>query len=165
MGEQDENKSWGWPGMFWIYFSQERIHWRILRNEYLTSIKNEDFLVSWATTNFSRKILFHGVTEDIERETECSETSVSAHMGIFIHFIRSSTALQPFVGPWPLIHFRNLFYTDGRTPWTSDQSIARPLPTHRTTQTQYKRTHRHPCLQWDSNARSQRSSRRRQFMP
>jgi hypothetical protein len=27
-------------------------------------------------------------------------------------------------------------YTDGRTPWTGDQPVARPLPTHRTTQTQ-----------------------------
>jgi hypothetical protein len=25
-------------------------------------------------------------------------------------------------------------------PWTRDQPVARPLPTHRTTQTQYKRT-------------------------
>jgi hypothetical protein len=49
-------------------------------------------------------------------------------------------ALQPFVGPWPLLQFHNLFYTDGRTPWTSDQPVARPLPTHRTTQTQNKRT-------------------------
>jgi hypothetical protein len=31
------------------------------------------------------------------------------------------------------------FYTDGRTPWTGDQLIARPLPKHRTTQTQNKR--------------------------
>jgi hypothetical protein len=30
-------------------------------------------------------------------------------------------------------------YTVGRTPWTRDQSVARPLPTHRTTQTQNKR--------------------------
>jgi hypothetical protein len=30
---------------------------------------------------------------------------------------------------------------------------------------QNKRSHRHPCLEWDSNWRSQRSSERRQFMP
>jgi hypothetical protein len=53
---------------------------------------------------------------------------------IFIHSF-SSMALQPFVGPWPLLQFRNLFYIDGRTPSTSDQPVARPLPTHRTTQT------------------------------
>jgi hypothetical protein len=80
-------------------------------------------------------------------------------------FIHSSMALRPFVGPWPLLQFRNLFYTDSRTPWTSDQPVARPLPTHRTTQTQNKRIHSNPCLEWDSNPRSQRSSERRQFMP
>jgi hypothetical protein len=38
----------------------------------------------------------------------------------------SSMALQPFVRPWPLLQFRNLFYADGRTPWISDQPVARP---------------------------------------
>jgi hypothetical protein len=81
--------------------------------------------------------------------------------GVWIH----SFVHQPFVGSWPLLQFRNLFYTIGRSPWTSDQPVPRPLPAHRTTQTQNKRTHRHPCFQWDSNSRSQRSSERRQFMP
>jgi hypothetical protein len=49
-----------------------------------------------------------------------------------------SMALQSFFGPWPLFQFLNL-YTDGRTPWTGDQPVARPLPTHTTTQTQNKR--------------------------
>jgi hypothetical protein len=38
-------------------------------------------------------------------------------------------------GPWPVLHFLNP-RTAGRTPWTEDQPVARPLPTHRTTQTQ-----------------------------
>jgi hypothetical protein len=42
-------------------------------------------------------------------------------------------------GPWPPSYFLNL-YTVGRTPWTGDQPVARPLPTRRTTQTQNKRT-------------------------
>jgi hypothetical protein len=29
-----------------------------------------------------------------------------------------------------------ILYTDGKTPWTSDQPVARPLPIHRTAQTQ-----------------------------
>jgi hypothetical protein len=33
-----------------------------------------------------------------------------------------------------------ILYTVGRIPWTGDQTVARPLPTHRTTQTQNKRT-------------------------
>jgi hypothetical protein len=37
-------------------------------------------------------------------------------------------SLQPFIGPWPLFQFLNL-YTVSKTPWTGDQ----PLPTHRTT--------------------------------
>jgi hypothetical protein len=41
-------------------------------------------------------------------------------------------------------------YTVGRIPWTGDRSVARPLPTLGTTQTQNKRT-QHPCLKWDSN--------------
>jgi hypothetical protein len=33
----------------------------------------------------------------------------------FIHlFVHPSMALQPFVGPWALLHLRNLFYTDSR---------------------------------------------------
>jgi hypothetical protein len=47
-------------------------------------------------------------------------------------------ALQPF-RPWRFFSFL-ILHTVGRTPWTVDQSVARPLPTHRTTQTQNKRT-------------------------
>jgi hypothetical protein len=42
-------------------------------------------------------------------------------------------------------------YTVSKTPWTVDQPVARSLPTHRTTQTQNKRIHRHPWLERDSN--------------
>jgi hypothetical protein len=71
-------------------------------------------------------------------------------IGIYTYsFIRSSMALQPLIGPQPLLQFRNFFYTDGRTPWTRDQPIAWPLPTNGTTQTQNKSTHKHPCLEWD----------------
>jgi phosphotransferase system glucose/maltose/N-acetylglucosamine-specific IIC component len=56
-----------------------------------------------------------------------------------------------------------ILYTVGRTPWKGDQHDGRPLPTHRTTETQNKRK-RHPCLEWYSNPRCQRSSERRHFM-
>jgi hypothetical protein len=39
--------------------------------------------------------------------------------------------------------FHNHFYTDGRTPGMSDQPVARPLPSHRATQTQNKCTDIH----------------------
>jgi hypothetical protein len=41
-----------------------------------------------------------------------------------------------------------ILYTIGRTLWTGDQLFARPLLTHRTTQTKIN-AHRHPCLEWD----------------
>jgi hypothetical protein len=68
----------------------------------------------------------------------------------------------------PLLHLGRFFsflilYTVGRTPWTGDQPVARLLPTHRTTHT--INAHRHACLEWNSNPRSQRSNERRRFMP
>jgi hypothetical protein len=51
-----------------------------------------------------------------------------------------SQALQP---PWALasdFQFHE-YFTDGRTHWTSDQLVARPLPKHRTAQTQNKHIH------------------------
>jgi hypothetical protein len=42
-------------------------------------------------------------------------------------------------GLWPLFHNLDL-YTVGRTPWTGDQPVTRPQPTHRTPQTQNKCT-------------------------
>jgi hypothetical protein len=56
-----------------------------------------------------------------------------------LQFIHSSMAVQPLVGPWPDLQFRDPFYTDGMTSWTSDQPVARPLPTHRKKLTQNKR--------------------------
>jgi hypothetical protein len=55
-----------------------------------------------------------------------------------------------------------IFHTIGRTPWTGDQLIARPLLTRRTTHR--INAHKYPCLEWDSNPRVQCSSGRKQFM-
>jgi hypothetical protein len=44
-----------------------------------------------------------------------------------------------FYSPWPPFQFLNL-HTVGMTPWAGDQPVGRPLPTHRTTRTQNKRT-------------------------
>jgi hypothetical protein len=52
-------------------------------------------------------------------------------------FFTGSTAPS---GPGPCFHFHDHF-TDGRTPWTSDQLVARAVPKHRTTQTQNKHIH------------------------
>jgi hypothetical protein len=50
-----------------------------------------------------------------------------------------SMALQPL---WTLAAFFSfvILYTDVTTSWAGDQSVARPLPAHRTSRTQNKRT-------------------------
>jgi hypothetical protein len=50
-------------------------------------------------------------------------------------FIHSSMALHPFVGPSPLLQFRNPIH------WTSDQPVAWPLSTYRTTHIHTEKTH------------------------
>jgi hypothetical protein len=47
---------------------------------------------------------------------------------------------SPILGPGRLFRFV-IRYTVCRTPWTGDQPVARPIPAHRTTQTQNKHTH------------------------
>jgi hypothetical protein len=49
-------------------------------------------------------------------------------------------ALSPSVRSWPPFQFLNPIYTVGRTLWMGGQGVARPLLTHRITQTQNKRT-------------------------
>jgi hypothetical protein len=62
------------------------------------------------------------------------------------------TILYIFIGPTapvdPGLFFSfMIIFTDGRTPWTSDQHVARPLPKCRTTQTQNKHIHTPtPCV-------------------
>jgi hypothetical protein len=60
---------------------------------------------------------------------------ISIYLPIYLS-IYSSTALVD------LGHFFSflILHTVGRTPWTVDQAVARPLPIHRTTQTQNKCT-------------------------
>jgi hypothetical protein len=68
-------------------------------------------------------------------------------LATYVHFffIDSTAPLRPGF----CFQFHDHF-TDGRTPWTSDQLVARPLPKHRTTQTQNKHIHTHqtsmPCV-------------------
>jgi hypothetical protein len=63
----------------------------------------------------------------------------SALVNCVFFFLYFFMAVQPF-GPWLLFSFLIIF-TVGRTPWTEDRAVARPLPTHRTTQTHHKSRH------------------------
>jgi hypothetical protein len=67
----------------------------------------------------------------------CSILFAGTISWIITYSIYGSTALC-----WALDDFSVSwsFFAVGRTPWTGDQPVARPLPTHRTTQTQNKHT-------------------------
>jgi hypothetical protein len=64
---------------------------------------------------------------------------LSGYILIFLYIHSSYTVLLRCRG----FHLSLGLYTIGRTPWTSVRPVARPLPTHRTTQTQNKRIHTH----------------------
>jgi hypothetical protein len=84
---------------------------------------------------------------------------------IYIHFVFIFyVALQPL---WDLAAFQSPdLFAICRTSWTSDQLVTRPLPKHKTAQTQNKHIYnKYPCPEWDSKPRSQRPSERRQFTP
>jgi hypothetical protein len=56
-------------------------------------------------------------------------------LNLFIH----QWLYSPLLGHVRFFSFV-ILYTDCRTPWTGDQPVARPISTHRTAQTQNKRT-------------------------
>jgi hypothetical protein len=69
--------------------------------------------------------------------------------------------------PLALGHFFTflILYTVGTTPLMGDQPVARQRYLHAGQHKHRRKTHRHPCLEWDSYPRPQRSSGRRRFMP
>jgi hypothetical protein len=67
--------------------------------------------------------LLHFTCRQVAPRPDMAQRSPTCNLTIHCEAIYLSMALQPFVGPW-----------------TGDQPFARPLPTHRTTQTQNKRT-------------------------
>jgi hypothetical protein len=82
---------------------------------------------------------------------------------ICVCLVHLSMALQPSVGPWPLFSFLILRQLVRLLGWEISPSQGLYLYTE-----QHKHrinANRHPCLEWDSNPRSQCSSGRRQFMP
>jgi hypothetical protein len=64
------------------------------------------------------------------------EVSGHIHDAIYIF----SLALEPPRALASDFQFHD-YFTDGRTPWVSDQVVARSLPKHRTSQTQNKHIH------------------------
>jgi hypothetical protein len=66
-----------------------------------------------------------------------------------------SMDLQPFVAPWP--HFKFLNPIHSRQDSVDGGSARRKAATYTEINTNRINAHRHPCLEWDSNPRSQRS--------
>jgi hypothetical protein len=66
----------------------------------------------------------------------------SEYFGFPSQFSFLSFSLYDSIAFWTFTPFFSflILHTIGRTPWTGDQPVARPLPTHGTTQTQNKRT-------------------------
>jgi hypothetical protein len=94
------------------------------------------------------------ILSEVSNEEILCETSLSLSLSYCSHlehgaYVKRFVSLQ-FLNP----------KTIGRTPWTGDQPVARPLPIQDNTNIDI-----HPCLKWDSNPRSQCSSEIRQFMP
>jgi hypothetical protein len=75
------------------------------------------------------------------RLSVCLSTCLSVYLSDCLSvFLSVCPSVRPFVRPsiHPFIHLWR--YSPFVGPWTGDQPVARPLPTHITTQTQNKRT-------------------------
>jgi hypothetical protein len=69
----------------------------------------------------------------------CLSVYLSIYLSTYLS-IHLSVTQQPFVEPRPFFFCFLVLCTVGRTPWAGNQPVARPLPTHRITQTHNKHT-------------------------
>jgi hypothetical protein len=132
-----EEGTWGNSSLSLSYLDSRSVWWTL---EFDTNVVLLEITVSWyfrifCTDNNSTK--GHRTLSN-PFGLRLSSFDINLCSPVCYHsFINGSTALC-----WALVlpEFRYLFYTVGRTPWTGDQTVARPLPTHRTTHTQNVRT-------------------------
>jgi hypothetical protein len=82
---------------------------------------------------------------------------------LLLQIIVLSVALQTLFGPWPLFHIINFVHS--RWDFLDGESVRHKTATYTQNNTNTMNAHREPCLEWDSNPWSQRSSERRHFMP
>jgi hypothetical protein len=66
----------------------------------------------------------------------CLFVYLSIYLSIYLRVSINLCICSPFVGPWPLFQLLNPIHSR----YDSLNGVARPLPTHRTTQTRNKRT-------------------------
>jgi hypothetical protein len=69
-----------------------------------------------------------------------SLTSILISLSMLLRFSKSMYGCTTLCWAFAVFFSFLIFYTVGRTPWTGDQPVARPLSAHRTAQTQNKRT-------------------------
>jgi hypothetical protein len=86
----------------------------------------------------------------------------SWNSSIYLSLSLSLWLYSPFVGHWPLFQFLNPIHS--RQHSMDGGSARRKAAAYTQNNTNRIDAHRHQCLEWDSNPRSQRSSDRRQFM-
>jgi hypothetical protein len=148
----------------WLAPARARVMWTHLYCEWgPDSVRDGGLMTYLFTIRFAFCSVGNNCSSIIMSPIHVVTYSIDVNLCLCIHFIHQ-WHYNPYVGPWPLLQFRNLLYADGKAPWTGDQPVARPLPKHRTIETQNKRTNRHLCLEWDSNPRSQVSCEWRQYV-
>jgi hypothetical protein len=89
---------------------------------------------------FRNKLFFYGEQLLVPRPLPSWKTNLC---GIFLYFslfpVTPTSERRASVKRFVSLQFLNR-QTVSRTPWTGDQHVTRPLPTHRTTKTQNKRS-------------------------
>jgi hypothetical protein len=97
------------------------------------------------------------------RNKGISVTIKCCNFSMYLSSIYLSMALEPFVGPWPLLQFLDLFRQFVRL---FGRGIS-PLQGRYLHTGQHKHrinSHKHPCLKWESKPRFHYLSGQRQFM-
>jgi hypothetical protein len=103
------------------------------------------FLTSWVATSFALRTLlqkFNFLVRILRPISEAPCCVLLPHTNNNLYekkLLYSVVSLHPFIGPRPLFQFLNI-YTVVRLIYKGYHPVPRPLPTHRTTQTQNKRT-------------------------
>jgi hypothetical protein len=91
----------------------------------MSNIRYRSYLNKYPFVSTDIYMLVHShywVIRNTSNAVKNSNTLEWLKIRIFHSFIHSPMVLQPFFWPWPILQFRNLIYTDSRTPWTSDQA-------------------------------------------
>jgi hypothetical protein len=102
-----------------------------------TNLMNHLLKIGFISFNWLLKSSFQSLRRST---TNVNNFHCASNLSYYFYTIIIFWLYGPFLGLGSFFSFL-ILYTVGRTPWTGDQPVARPLLTHRTTQTQNKSTH------------------------